>query len=84
MAKAFIDKRTARQHDDAGGGQFVKFRFGLARPVPDLNGQRGKPIKDASGVKAMNVTAPTMISGAVSPIARERAKIVPVRMPGKA
>ena len=32
----------------------------------------------------MNPTAPITIKGAVSPIARESAKIVPVRIPGKA
>ena len=32
----------------------------------------------------MKVSAPIVISGAVSPIARESARIVPVRMPGSA
>jgi hypothetical protein len=32
----------------------------------------------------MYVTAPTTSSGAVSPIARDNAKIAPVRMPGYA
>ena len=34
--------------------------------------------------KAMNVNAPIGISGAASPMARDSARIVPVRMPGKA
>ena len=37
-----------------------------------------------SGLKAMKVGAPTRISGAVSPIARDSARITPVAMPGMA
>ena len=36
------------------------------------------------GSKTIKVEAPTTISGAVSPIARDIARIVPVRMPGMA
>ena len=36
----------------------------------------------SSGRNAAKVSAPIMISGAVSPIARESARIMPVRMPG--
>ena len=35
-----------------------------------------------SGLKATKVAAPTRISGAVSPIARDSARITPVAMPG--
>jgi hypothetical protein len=34
------------------------------------------------GAKATNVAAPTTISGAVSPMARDSARITPVAMPG--
>src|SRR5690606_17815154 len=37
-----------------------------------------------SGVKVMNTTAPTTMSGAVSPRARATARMAPVRMPGRA
>ena len=55
--------------------------------VVQLNICIGKAVKRSlgpSGVKFMNVAAPTTISGAVSPIARERARIVPVIAPGSA
>ena len=37
-----------------------------------------------SGAKVTNVTAPIVMSGAVSPIARDSARMSPVRMPGAA
>lgn len=37
-----------------------------------------------SGKKATNVRAPIMIRGAVSPIARDSARMIPVKMPGSA
>ena len=36
------------------------------------------------GRKAMKVSAPMVMIGAVSPIARDRPTIEPVRMPGRA
>ena len=45
----------------------------------------GRAVKAESrpvGLKATNVAAPTRISGAVSPIARESDRMMPVAMPG--
>jgi hypothetical protein len=39
------------------------------------------PLTGESGRKAMNVSAPMVITGAVSPMARARPMITPVRMP---
>jgi hypothetical protein len=47
--------------------------------LKDKNGNSG--VTGEEGKKAINVKAPTVIMGAVSPIALERPMIIPVRMP---
>src|SRR3954454_21949570 len=46
----------------------------------DTNG--GSPVSGAGGRKAMKVSDPIVMIGAVSPIARAMPMITPVRMPG--
>ena len=43
-----------------------------------------RPAREKSGRNATYVRAPMVISGAVSPTARDSARMVPVRMPGSA
>src|SRR5690606_40621395 len=47
-------------------------------------GMTVKPSSGPFGTNGTKASAPMMSSGAASPIARERARIVPVRMPGSA
>ena len=46
----------------------------------EMNGNSA--VIGGSGKKAMNVRAPMVISGAVSPSARDRPMMMPVRTPG--
>ena len=71
-----------QQDDDRGGGEQLNSSCGLRDPVEDLDRQRRELRRDRLGLKVTKIAAPTRISGAVSPIARDSARITPVAMPG--
>ena len=60
----------------ASCGREAQLKIWIGRTVKRSNG----PL----GVKGTKSKAPIMISGAVSPMARERARMMPVIMPGRA
>ena len=61
---------------NAGCGLETQLKIWMGSTV---NGSMG-----LSGKKAMKVSAPMVISGAVSPMARDRARMMPVSVPGRA
>ncbi len=74
-----------QQDQDAARGDDLELRVGLLGVVVDLDRQRGVTARRRpSGSRRSPAAAPTISRGAVSPIARDRARIVPVRMPGRA
>ncbi len=76
-------QQYAEEHDDRGGGERLELLLRLADPWKIWT---GRAVKAPSGVgsNATYVSAPISTSGAVSPIARDRARIDPVTMPGSA
>ena len=85
----------ARAGRAGGGGVGVERLVGPASPVEHLDRHDGErcfqplerqerelAVTGAGGRKAMNVSAPIVMIGAVSPIARDMPMITPVRMPG--
>ena len=83
MAAAFIEEQERHQDQDAAGGDGLETRIRLLGVIVDLDRQRGVAVERASGHRRIEPAAPTISSGAVSPIARESPRIVPVRMPGR-
>ena len=83
-----------QQHDDPRGGRLLERLLRPRRPRVDLHRHdrevsRGirSPVRmriRGAGVNGTYWNAPIMISGAVSPIARESARMTPVSMPGSA
>ena len=81
-------RRSSRARGPAGSGFHRPRRSGTARSAP-WHSCKSRPAAPSSDQGApweacrIEPAAPTISSGAVSPIARERPRIVPVRMPGK-
>ena len=70
----------------AASGRDVQLNIWIGMTVNGANSQSkgpagGSPANGAGGRKAMKVSAPTVMIGAVSPIARAMPMITPVRMP---
>ncbi len=70
----------------AASGRDVQLNIWIGMTVKGANIQSnnpagGSPEKGAEGRKAMKVSAPTVMIGAVSPIARAMPIITPVRIP---
>ena len=77
----------------AASGRETQLKIWIGKAVKGSNGASKRPLgwRNASrgdsippGVDATKTAAPTIKSGAVSPIAREMARITPVTMPGMA
>ena len=71
---------------NASSGREVQLNIWIGITVNGENSQSnspagGSPENGAGGRKAMKVSAPMVMIGAVSPIARARPMITPVRMP---
>src|SRR5687768_4956566 len=72
---------------NASSGRLVQLNIWIGMTVNgavshsnEKNGNSG--VTGIGGRKAMNVSAPIVMIGAVSPIARDMPMITPVRMPG--
>ena len=71
------------EDDDRRGRERLELLLGIGGPAEDLDRQRRELAVEEPAVGwVANAIAPTTISGAVSPIARESARITPVAMPG--
>ena len=77
-------KISTRMHDDRGRGDALEVLLRALAQLKIWIGRTVKPPSNGWGSEGTKVAAPTTMSGAVSPIARAIARMMPVMIPGAA